>query len=109
LTTHGIFQLEFPTKQICAEVSYMAKPETPEDRLRAAVESCIVDGRMSRADILAECERDILAVVFHQTNGIQTRMADRVGVHRNTLSRRFRELGLRIAYKGSRPNRELVR
>lgn len=82
------------------------KHEKPEDRLRAAVESCIVDGAMNRNDILAECERDILAIVFHRTNGNQLRAAERLGVHRNTLSRRISELGLRVERTGSRNKRQ---
>ena len=77
----------------------------PEDLLREAVEECVK--RDLPADhILAEVERDILAILFRRNKGNQCKTADDLGVHRNTLSRRIRELGLRVERTRTRDRRE---
>lgn len=72
-------------------------PRLARGRLRAAIQAC-ADAGMSLDEVRQETERDFLEVVFNIHRGMHGKVAAAIGVHRNTLTRRFRELGLRTVY-----------
>ena len=63
-----------------------------------------LDGEMPAAIydmVLARVEKPLLEVVLNHTQGNQTRAAELLGLNRNTLRKKIRELGVNV-YRTSR-------
>ena len=52
-------------------------------------------------DALLEFERRFIVTVLNKTDGNLTKAADTLGVHRNTLSRKIKELKIKTRPSGS--------
>ena len=63
------------------------------DRLERLVEE-MVEREVQFADAVKEFEKRFIARVLGKCDGSLTRTADTLGMHRNTLTRKLKELGM---------------
>ena len=47
--------------------------------------------------VIKGVERELIEQVLGQTNGVHVKAAERLGINRNTLNKKFKELGLEAA------------
>jgi len=64
-----------------------------KDQLEALVSQMIEHGILY-ADAVCEFEKKFIRKMLDKSNGNQSRAAQTLGIHRNTLSRKIEELGL---------------
>ncbi len=71
-----------------------------KDQLEALVTN-MIDHDIAYEDAMAELERRFIRKILEKVNGNQSKAAQRLGIHRNTLSRKLEDLGL--DHKSKRP------
>jgi len=64
-----------------------------KDQLEALVSRMIEQG-IPFTDAVSEFEKRFIQCILDKNNGNQSRTAEALGIHRNTLSRKVEELGL---------------
>ena len=64
-----------------------------KDQLEALVKRMIEQGILF-SDAVMEFEKRFIQYILEKNNGNQSKAADDLGIHRNTLSRKVEELGL---------------
>ena len=64
-----------------------------KEKLEALVNQ-MIEHEIGYEDAVAEFERRFIRKILEKANGNQSRAAQELGIHRNTLSRKIDELGL---------------
>jgi DNA-binding NtrC family response regulator len=64
-----------------------------KDQLEALVQRMIEQGILF-VDAVTEFEKRFIQYILEKNNGNQSKAAEALGIHRNTLSRKVEELGL---------------